>query len=90
MKRPLLFVALSLLGRTALAQVEPYSYYGGEIDADEKNAAVEACEYRVLVEEQRCNTSLNKTECIKDVHAECLREFGPEVIDDPDERDEFL
>lgn len=60
----------------ALAQepdpTAPYRFYGGSVDREEKNAAVEACEYRLLVEEQRCNDALNKTACIARVHEACL------------------
>ena len=56
----------------------PYSYFGGTVDARQKTAAIEDCEYRVLVEEQRCNTSLNKSQCIRDVHAECIERYAPD------------
>lgn len=55
----------------------PYTYFGGEVDSKQKNAAIEQCEYRVLVEEQRCNKSLNKSQCIRDVHAECIEAHDP-------------
>ena len=64
------------LSQSAWAQTEPYSYYGGEIESEAKNAAIEACEYRVLVEEQRCNRRANKTACIKEVHSECREEYS--------------
>lgn len=51
---------------------EPYRFYGGDVDRSAKDAAVEACEYRVLVEERRCNETLNKTACIARVHEQCL------------------
>lgn len=37
----------------AFAQVEPYTFYVGEIETEAKNQAVEDCEYRELVENQR-------------------------------------
>jgi hypothetical protein len=60
----------------AFAQVEPYTFYGGQIETETKNQAIEDCEYRELVENQRCNERVNKSECIKDVHAQCRQEFG--------------
>lgn len=78
-----LFLAAILLAPVSPAQeaepASPYRFYGGEVDQAAKNAAVEACEYRVLVEEQRCNEAINKTACIARVHGECLA--------DPDRED---
>jgi hypothetical protein len=51
---------------------EPYRFYGGEVDrSTATDPAVEACEYRLLVEERRCNETLNKSACIARVHEEC-------------------
>ena len=58
----------------------PYRFYGGDVDRTAKNAAVEACEYRVLVEEQRCNETLNKTACIAQVHEACLADPDGEDV----------
>ncbi|WOJ92805.1 hypothetical protein R0135_13565 [Congregibacter variabilis] len=66
------------LSQSVLAQTEPYSYYGGDIESEAKNAAIEACEYRVLVEEQRCNRRANKSACIKEVHSECREKHSDE------------
>jgi hypothetical protein len=65
----------------------PYRFFGGAIERREKNAAVEACEYRVLVEEQRCNGALNKSACIARVHEACLA--APEGGDDGAGRSEI-
>ncbi|WOJ97077.1 hypothetical protein R0137_00545 [Congregibacter brevis] len=61
----------SLFSGSLFAQTEPYSYYGGKISTEEKNEAIEACEYQVLVEERRCNRRANKSACIEEVHLEC-------------------
>ncbi len=72
-----LLLATASVAPLASAQTEePYSYYGGEIDVEEKNAAIEACEYQLLVEEQRCNLRANKSRCIKEVHRECREEYA--------------
>ncbi|WP_439100263.1 hypothetical protein [Congregibacter sp.] len=73
----LIFCALAAAtaAPSAIAQTEPYSYYGGEIETEEKNAAIENCEYQVLVEEQRCNRRANKSACIKEVHRECREKY---------------
>jgi len=69
------WTALALFGVSLAATAEPYTYYGGAVDAQEKSAAIEQCEYRELVEERRCNRSLNKSRCISEVHAECVARF---------------
>ncbi|EAQ98142.2 hypothetical protein [Congregibacter litoralis] len=74
--------AASLAAASARSQTEPYSYYGGEIETEAKNAAIEYCEYELLVEEQRCNRRANKSACIKEVHRECR-----EKHEDPPEKD---
>ncbi|MFT4768783.1 MAG: hypothetical protein ACI8RN_001922 [Glaciecola sp.] len=76
-------LAMGLLSQMGSAQTDPYTYYGGEIEAEAKNAAIEACEYRVLIEEQRCNRRANKTSCIKEVHSECREEFADEASKEP-------
>jgi hypothetical protein len=60
------------------AAQDPYDFYGGEVEADRKNPAIEACEYEELVEKQRCNKSLNKSSCIPRVREECRERFGDE------------
>ena len=77
--RTAVILALGLVAAQATAAPDRYSYFGGEVDAEEKNAAVEACEYRELVELRRCNERVNKSACIDAVHAACLREFGPDA-----------
>jgi hypothetical protein len=71
---PLMLLFLSL---PAIAQ-EPYRVYGEAVETPRKPPAVEACEYDELVEKQRCNARLNKSDCIREIHAECLRLFGDE------------
>ncbi len=61
---------------SAFAQADRYTFYGGEIQSEAKNSAVEECEYRELVENQRCNERLNKSVCIEEIHAECRRNYG--------------
>jgi hypothetical protein len=63
-----LFLCLPAVGHAA-----PYSYFGGEVDSEEKNEAIERCEYDELVEKQRCNERMNKSQCIRDIHAECRK-----------------
>ncbi|MFK8041074.1 hypothetical protein [Congregibacter sp.] len=72
----LISVMGSMFSGSLLAQTEPYSYYGGEISTEEKNEAIEACEYQVLVEEQRCNRRANKSACIEEVHLECREKYS--------------
>jgi hypothetical protein len=72
----------------ALAQPDPYTYYGGKIDAAGKNAAVEECEYQELVENQRCNERVNKTECIREVHAQCKERYAPVNVDGAEKEQE--
>lgn len=64
-------LALATVSTAVSAQTEPYNIYGGNIETETKNAAVEACEYQELVEAQRCNRRANKTTCIKEVHRDC-------------------
>ncbi|MDP5053831.1 MAG: hypothetical protein NWP69_08575 [Congregibacter sp.] len=64
-------LAVALFSGHSHAQTQPYSYYGGDIEAAAKNPEIEACEYRELVENQRCNRRANKTACIDEVHDEC-------------------
>jgi hypothetical protein len=71
------WTGMAMLCVPSLAYADPYSYFGGEIEVREKNPAIEDCEYRVLVEEQRCNNSLYKSQCIRDVHAECIELHEP-------------
>lgn len=80
-------LAASSLSAQVSEQTDPYTYYGGEIETEAKNAAIEACEYRVLVEEQRCNRRANKTACIKEVHSECRKEFTDEASEEPKKED---
>jgi hypothetical protein len=80
-------LAASSLSAQVSAQTDPYTYYGGEIETEAKNAAIEACEYRVLVEEQRCNRRANKTACIKEVHSECRKEFTDEASKEPNKEE---
>lgn len=61
---------------SASAIADPYSYYGGDVDAKAKNRAIEACEYERLVEDQACNASFNKTDCISKVHQECADRYA--------------
>ena len=70
-----LAAVLSTWSGLAAAQ-EPYTFYGGDIDTERKNPAIEACEYDELVEKQRCNESLNKTACIAEVLEECRARYG--------------
>lgn len=89
---PLSQCALLLAGALAAAGLfaqdpeptEPYRFYGGDVDRSAKDAAVEACEYRTLVEEQRCNETLNKTACIARVHEKCLADPDPDPDGDGD------
>ncbi|MEO0436128.1 MAG: hypothetical protein AAF098_04405 [Pseudomonadota bacterium] len=70
---------------SSLAGADPYSYYGGDVDAKEKNRAIEACEYERLVEAQACNSSFNKTDCISKVHEECAKRHAVQrsgIVDD--------
>lgn len=71
----LCLLAASMAATSARSQTEPYSYYGGEIETEAKNVAIENCEYEVLVEEQRCNRRANKSACIKEVHRECREKY---------------
>lgn len=80
----ILLLLLGCLSHTVWAQPEPYRYYGGEIETEAKNTAIEACEYRLLVEEQRCNRRANKTACIKEVHKECREEYRDKAFKEPD------
>lgn len=66
------------------ASADRYSYYGGTIDTQEKNAAIEACEYTELVEKQRCNGRMNKSDCIKEIHRECRERFSDPAADPAD------
>jgi hypothetical protein len=63
---------------------EPYTFYGGDIKAERKNPAIEACEYEELVEKQRCNDSLNKGACIDRIRAECREKHGDPQPEPPD------
>ena len=78
----LISVLSSVFSGSLLAQTEPYSYYGGEITSEEKNEAIEACEYQVLVEERRCNRRANKSACIEEVHLECREKHSDTAADE--------
>jgi hypothetical protein len=80
-------LATSSLSAQVQTQTDPYTYYGGEIETEAKNEAIEACEYRVLVEEQHCNQRANKTACIKEVHSQCREEFADDAAKDPGKDD---
>ncbi len=73
-----LLAALILAYIPLAAAQDPYDFYGGEVEAERKNPAIEACEYEELVEKQRCNKSLNKTSCIPRVREECRERYGDE------------
>lgn len=79
-------LGLTTLGLTTLLSVQTaadeYTYYGGRVPAEEKNPDVENCEYQRLVVEQTCNKRINKSECIAEVHAACMAEFGPKARED--------
>lgn len=57
------------------AQTDPYRVYGNEIQSEDTNPDIEACEYRELVENQRCNRRANKSACIEEVHEKCRAEY---------------
>lgn len=65
-------LGLGLLAPMAGAQ----QVYGNSIAPKDVAAAVEDCEYRLLVEEQTCNLRMNKSNCIKDIHRHCLETFA--------------
>src|SRR6056297_2511716 len=65
-----------LLCLPAVSHAAPYSYFGGDVDSEEKNEVIERCEYDELVEKQRCNERMNKSQCIREVHAECRKRHG--------------
>lgn len=69
--------SIAIVMHGSLVAADEYTYYGGKVPAEEKNVDVENCEYRRLVEERTCNERINKSECIDDVYAACLAEFGP-------------
>ena len=66
---------------------DPYRFYGGEVEGKATNAAIEACQYRELIEKRRCNASMNKSRCFEDLHEECRQRFSSQeddaVPDDP-------
>jgi hypothetical protein len=65
-------LGLGLIAPTATAQ----QVYGNSITPKNVAAAVEDCEYRLLVEEQTCNLRMNKSNCIKEIHRHCLETFA--------------
>lgn len=81
MYRALLTLILLLCAATAPA--DQYRYYGGKIESEGKTEAMEACEYQELVEKQRCNERMNKSQCIRDVHKECRERFADEAENAP-------
>lgn len=85
--RHALTLAALLLAPGSVAQepepTEPYRFFGGDVDRTGKDARVEACEYRMLVEEQRCNKALNKTTCISRVHEACLADPESKATENP-------
>lgn len=78
------FLILTFFCSGASAQTDPYSYYGGDIETVAKNAEIEACEYRELVEEQRCNRRVNKSICIQEVHGECRGSHSGRAAQEPE------
>jgi hypothetical protein len=77
MSRVLISLCFCACSLSALA--DPYRYFGGEVEGEAKNEAIEACEYQALVEEQRCNERINKSKCIEDVHAACRQRFAAQI-----------
>ena len=74
MKSSIAPVLLSIVLSPAPAVAQ--KVYGGRIEPREVSKAVEDCEYRLLVEEQVCNTRLNKSDCIEETRKYCLEHFS--------------
>jgi hypothetical protein len=74
-------VTLCFCACSVPALADPYRYFGGKVEGEAKNEAMEACEYRELVEARRCNERINKSQCIEDVHEECRQRFSAQAGD---------
>ena len=70
-----IFTGTGLALLMALTPAKAQDVYGAKIAPKDVSEEVEACEYRMLVEEQTCNERLNKNDCIKEIHRYCLETF---------------
>jgi hypothetical protein len=73
-----LVLAAMLVARVSAQVPEPESGAGDSsardvIELTPREALIEECKYRRLVDERACNASLNKSRCIRLVIAECKK-----------------